>query len=44
MRTSCWWFFSNIVKEKAFGWTYFGTWWLGTSEEGLTPLDAHIIY
>jgi hypothetical protein len=41
---ACLIFFSNVDKEKVFGWTYFGTWWLGKSEEGLTPLDAHIIY
>ena len=37
-------FFSSVDKEKVLGWTYFGTWWLGKSGEGLTPLDAHIIY
>jgi hypothetical protein len=41
---ACLIFFSNVDKQKIFGWTYFGTWWLGKSEEGLTPLDAHIIY
>jgi hypothetical protein len=41
---TCLTFFSSIDKEKVLGWTYFGTWWLGKSEEGLTPLDAHIIY
>jgi hypothetical protein len=41
---TCLTFFSSVDKEKVLGWTYFGTWWLGKSEEGLTPLDAHIIY
>lgn len=41
---TCFTFFSSVNKEKVLGWTYFGAWWLGESEEGLTPLDAHIIY
>lgn len=41
---ACLAFFSSIDKEKVLGSTYFGTWWLGKSGEGLTPLDAHIIY
>lgn len=39
---TCFTFFSSIDKEKVLASTYFGTWPLG--EEGLTPLDAHIIY
>src|SRR5215469_11171965 len=39
---TCLTFFSSIDKEKVLASTYFGTWPLG--EEGLTPLDAHIIY
>ncbi|HXX97234.1 MAG TPA: hypothetical protein VEL11_08990 [Candidatus Bathyarchaeia archaeon] len=41
---TCFTFFLSVDKEKVLGWTYFGTWWLGKSGEGLTPLDAHIIY
>lgn len=42
MLLTCLTFFSSV--DKVLGWTYFGTWWLGKSGEGLTPLDAHIIY